>query len=48
MEVLCECPVCLEEFSLEGAKVPLIFPCGHSFCSSCVESLATDSKGWLH
>ena len=32
-----ECQICLEAYSDSGDHVPLILPCGHTFCKSCLE-----------
>ena len=42
MESLAEilaCPVCLVDFTPEGAQVPRILPCSHTTCESCMEGL---------
>jgi hypothetical protein len=37
------CPVCMQSYN--DARVPIILPCGHTFCTTCVKTLeATDNK----
>lgn len=33
------CPICLEHYSLVESFVPRVFPCGHTFCTSCLQKL---------
>eukprot|EP00930_Biecheleria_cincta_P070087 TRINITY_DN57747_c0_g1_i1.p1 TRINITY_DN57747_c0_g1~~TRINITY_DN57747_c0_g1_i1.p1 ORF type:complete len:573 (+),score=86.37 TRINITY_DN57747_c0_g1_i1:31-1749(+) len=41
-----ECPVCLCNFTgSSGDRVPKVFPCGHTTCNTCVESLL-QHRGW--
>lgn len=35
MENLFHCEICLEKYVPETRK-PMVFPCGHSFCSNCI------------
>ena len=39
---LMACPVCYVKFSHkeDAGNVPLVGPCGHSFCRACIEKLA--------
>ena len=30
------CPICKEDFTFEGAAQPLLLPCGHTYCQSCL------------
>ena len=32
LEYILECPICSEDFSLEGEQVPRILSCSHSLC----------------
>ena len=36
---LAECTVCLEGFSIIRGHIPMMLPCGHSFCQSCVAQI---------
>ena len=33
------CPVCLEEFTHDGDKIPKLLPCSHTLCVSCLVKL---------
>jgi hypothetical protein len=37
-ESFIECPICLEEYG-EETKVPLLLPCGHTLCNSCISTI---------
>ncbi|PIK44059.1 putative E3 ubiquitin-protein ligase TRIM23 isoform X1 [Apostichopus japonicus] len=37
---LLECKVCNDTFCLQGAKVPRLLLCGHSFCHECLATLS--------
>ena len=39
LDVVWECPICLEPFYSEGKNVPRLLPCTHSFCEKCVEDI---------
>ena len=43
MSQLC-CPVCLEEYTTEGLRVPCSLSCGHSFCRADLESLLDNER----
>mmetsp|Transcript_648 Transcript_648/g.2164 ORF Transcript_648/g.2164 Transcript_648/m.2164 type:complete len:896 (+) Transcript_648:124-2811(+) len=30
------CPICKEDFTFEGATQPLLLPCGHTYCQTCL------------
>ncbi|CAE8709177.1 unnamed protein product [Polarella glacialis] len=35
-----ECPICHDDFTTEsGARLPKVFPCGHTLCEACVGQL---------
>lgn len=34
-----ECDICYEKFEEVGPLAPLIIPCGHTYCMSCIENL---------
>ena len=36
---LLACPVCLEDFTADGVRVPRIFPCSHTLCEACIKDL---------
>ena len=37
-----DCPVCFEKYQLSGDHQPFtVFPCGHSLCQKCLNSLLT-------
>ena len=36
------CEICFNIFTAEGSRIPLVLPCGHSFCRTCC--VAFDSK----
>eukprot|EP00419_Tripos_fusus_P020085 CAMPEP_0172741050 /NCGR_PEP_ID=MMETSP1074-20121228/126253_1 /TAXON_ID=2916 /ORGANISM="Ceratium fusus, Strain PA161109" /LENGTH=507 /DNA_ID=CAMNT_0013571299 /DNA_START=58 /DNA_END=1578 /DNA_ORIENTATION=+ len=37
---MASCPVCLEPFSDSGDRLPRAFPCLHTICAACVDTLA--------
>ena len=41
---MAECGVCLENFEKAGAKCPKLLPCIHTFCLSCLKTLAEDGE----
>ena len=41
---MAECGVCWENFEKEGAKCPKLLPCIHTFCLSCLKTLAEDGE----
>ena len=36
LDYILECPICNEDFSLEGEHVPRILPCSQSLCEKCI------------
>lgn len=44
MASLTRCGVCLENFEKEGAKLPKMLPCSHTFCSACLQQLRSLSR----
>ena len=41
---MAECGVCWDTFEKEGAKCPKLLPCIHTFCISCLKTLAEDGE----
>ena len=41
---LTQCPVCFEEYQLDGYRVPKILPCSHTLCEKCLETLIRNNK----
>ena len=39
LDYILECPICNEDFSLEGEHIPRILPCTHSLCEKCIEGI---------
>ena len=39
LDYILECPICNEDFTLEGSNVPRILPCNHSLCEMCIEGI---------
>ncbi len=40
-----QCPVCFEDYSVEGERVPKLLPCTHTVCRRCIAELkGTDDK----
>ena len=44
MSEMLSCPVCLEEYSETGDRVPRLLPCSHTLCHGCVRLLLTRGK----
>ena len=38
------CPVCFEDYQTSGNQVPRIFPCSHTICQKCVESIISGTE----
>jgi hypothetical protein len=38
-----ECDICYEKYEERGKHVPLVLPCGHTYCEECVASLQSRS-----
>ncbi len=38
------CPVCSEDYTLEGPQVPRILPCFYTLCEECVQKILKDDK----
>ena len=41
---LTQCPVCFEEYQLDGYHVPKILPCSHTLCEKCLEALIRSNR----
>ena len=41
---LTQCPVCFEEYELDGHQSPRILPCSHTLCEKCLEVLIRNNK----
>ena len=41
---LTQCPVCFEEYQLDGYQAPRILPCSHTLCEKCLETLIGNNK----
>ena len=41
---LTQCPVCFEEYQLDGYQAPRILPCSHTLCEKCLETLIRNNK----
>ena len=41
---LTQCPVCFEEYELDGYQAPKILPCSHTLCEKCLETLIRNKK----
>ena len=39
LDYILECPICNEDFTLEGGNIPRILPCSHSLCELCIEGI---------
>eukprot|EP01097_Dermamoeba_algensis_P000940 TRINITY_DN1348_c0_g2_i1.p1 TRINITY_DN1348_c0_g2~~TRINITY_DN1348_c0_g2_i1.p1 ORF type:complete len:207 (-),score=52.50 TRINITY_DN1348_c0_g2_i1:680-1300(-) len=44
LEDLLSCPICFEQYDSQKF-LPKLFPCGHTYCFSCVDKLCVKSKG---
>jgi hypothetical protein len=44
MAHMLQCTICCEEFTVDGAFVPRLLPCGHTMCHTCVCKLAANKK----
>ena len=41
---LTNCPVCFDEYTKTGGRIPKILPCSHSLCEKCLEVLIRNNK----
>merc|ERR1712087_757300 len=39
-----ECPICLDDYTVSGGKVPKLLHCGHTHCHACSFKLVKDWK----
>ena len=39
LDYILECPICNEDFTLEGGNIPRVLPCNHSLCELCIEGI---------
>ena len=44
MDDVTRCPVCFEDYGDSEHLLPLLLPCTHTFCSTCIELLMRNSK----
>ena len=44
LEEMFECPICMEEYKPNSVKKPLILPCGHTFCISCINKAFKNNR----
>ena len=38
-----QCPICLEVYNTKHTIPYLIYPCGHTFCEACLNTLASQN-----
>ena len=40
------CSVCLEDYEVDGGHIPILLPCSHTLCESCVKQTVGVSRGY--